>query len=150
MSFEIAPVDVWVGEIEDRPGRLSSKLAHIMMSAGANLEFVVARPSHEHSGSGVLFLAPISGPDQSRAAHEVGLHKSDEMHVLRLCGPDRSGLAAGLAGTLAQAEINITGLTAAAVGDRALLYVRFATRDELQAAREALTSVLCGEAENAS
>ncbi|MBN2448475.1 MAG: ACT domain-containing protein [Phycisphaerae bacterium] len=142
MSFEITRVDVWAGELEDRPGALSTPLAHIMMSAGANLEFIVGRPSHETPGHSVLFVAPLTTDEQRQAAADVNMRKSDAMHVLRLSGPDRPGLTAGVAGMLAQASINIVGISAAAIGGNALVYVRFASADDAAAAEKVLAEVL--------
>ncbi len=142
MLFEISKVDVWAGELEDRPGALSSKLAHIMMTAGADLEFVITRPTREQPGRGVVYVAPLTTPEQEQAANDVGLHRADTMYTLRLVGPDRPGLAAGVAGTLASEGINITGLSAAAARGGAVIYLRFASEEDTTAAIEALTPAL--------
>lgn len=141
-GYEITPVDVWVGEVEDRPGGLSSKLARLMMCAGANLEMIIARPAPERPGCGVIYLAPLRTSEQMAAAREVGLHKSENMHCLRLVGPDRAGLAAGIAGTLADAEINIKGLSATGSGGRAVVYLRFDSQEDAVAARAVLARAL--------
>ena len=44
MAFEIDKVDVWVAEMSDRPRALMKKL-EVLTEAGANLEFVIARPA---------------------------------------------------------------------------------------------------------
>jgi hypothetical protein len=142
MSFEISRVDVWAGELENRPGALSSRLAHIMMTAEANLEFVITRPTREQPGRGVVYLAPLTTPEQEQAALDVGLHKAETMYTLRVVGPDRPGLAAGIAGTLAQASINITGLSAAAARDAGVVYIRFDTAEDAQAALDVLAPFL--------
>lgn len=144
MPFQISEVDVWAGELENRPGALASKLAHIMQVAGASLEFVIARPAHDKPGAGVLFVAPLDDERQARIAEEVGLHKTRSIHALRLTGPDHPGLAAGIAGTLSAASINVTGMTAAAVDGRAVIYIRFATPDDAAHAAAILKPVLCG------
>jgi hypothetical protein len=46
MAYTVKKVDVWAGEIADRPGGLASTLA-ALSSAGANIEFVVARRAAE-------------------------------------------------------------------------------------------------------
>lgn len=140
MAFEITRVDVWVGEVEDRPGALCDKLAAVMR-AGADLDFMIARPLAEGPGSGVLFLTPLHGGEQMRAAEEVGLRKS-QVQVLRVAGPDRPGLGVGITGTLAEAGINIRGLSASVVGDRSLFYLRFDAQDELVRAAQILTQKL--------
>lgn len=138
MAFEITPVDVWAGELEDRPGALASKLAKIIMIAEADLEFVLLRPLCEKPGRAVLFLAPLIGPEQTQAAEDAGLHKCDSMHVLRLVGPDRRGLAAGIAGELEHADVDVAGLTAAATHGNVVIYIRFATAEDVAAAAKVL------------
>ena len=140
MGYEITRVDVWAGEMEDRPGALASKLEAVQR-AGADLEFIVARRQPERPGTGVLFVAPLHGPEQTRAAEQAGLTRT-HIHSLRIVGPDRPGLAAGIARTLADAGLNIIGVSAAAFDDKALIYLRFETEDEVVQAARILTSKL--------
>jgi hypothetical protein len=140
MGFEITKVDVWVGEIEDRPGALSAKLEAVMR-AGADLDFMIARPLATGPGAGVLFIAPLHGAEQTGAAEEVGLRKSG-IQVLRVEGPDRPGLGAGLTSTLARAGVNIRGLSGTALGDRGLFYIRFDSSDDVVRAAQILTRTL--------
>jgi hypothetical protein len=141
MGFEITRVDVWAGEIEDRPGALAEKL-EALHRAGANLEFVIVRPSAGLPGTGVLFVAPLHGPQQTKAAEDVGLHHAATMPELRILGPDRPGQGAGIARTLAEAGINIAGLSAAAIGDQCLFYIRFETEADVKRAAQILTAKL--------
>ena len=143
MSFEVSPVEIWVGELEDRPGALASTLAQIMMCGGANLEFLVVRPSPEHPGRSIVYLAPLSTPEQQQAATQVGLHRAERMFALRLIGGDRPGLFAGLAGTLAQADVNIVGVSAAAANGVAISYLRFESQQSADAAARLLRPMLC-------
>lgn len=140
MAFEITRVDVWVGEIEDRPGALCEKL-NTVMRAGADLDFMIARPLAEGPGRGVLFVTPLHGPEQERAADEVGLRKS-HTQILRVEGPDRPGLGAGMTCTLAEAGISVRGLSASVLGDRCLFYIRFDSQDDLVRAAQILTREL--------
>jgi hypothetical protein len=144
-AFEIARVQVWVGELEDRPGALASKLAHLMTAGGANLEFIIARPLKDQPGRGLLYVAPLLKPEATRIARDIGLHPSETIHALRLAGPDRPGLVAGIAGTLAESGINITGLTAAATQGRAIAYLRFSSPADADAAATVLTPALAGQ-----
>lgn len=135
MAFEITRVDVWAGEVLDRPGALADKL-EALQHAGANLDFTIVRPSADMSGAWVLFVAPLVGADQIKAAEEVGVQKSGSLHTLRIVGPDRPGLIAGIARTLADAGIEISGLSAAALEDRCLLHIRLESgADAKRAAR---------------
>ena len=63
MAYTVKKVNVWAGEIADRPGGLASTLA-ALQAAGSNIEFVVARRAPDKPGTGVVFLTPISGVKQ--------------------------------------------------------------------------------------
>lgn len=140
MAFEIVKVEAWEGEIEDRPGGLAEKLAEIM-GAGANLDFIVAHPCSEKPDTSRLFLAPLYGEAQTKAALEAGLKCSTEQWV-RVHGPDRPWLAAGLAQTIADAGINMRSLSAATIGDRCVLYISFSSEADARRACQVLTPVL--------
>jgi hypothetical protein len=142
MAFEITMVDVWTAELEDRPGTLAEKV-EALQRAGANLEFAILRPSADVlSSTGLLFVAPVVGLAQVHAATEAGLEKNASMHALRVVGPDRPGLLAGIARALADARINVTALWAAALGDRGALYIRFESNADARRAAQLLTAKL--------
>ncbi|HEV8723812.1 MAG TPA: ACT domain-containing protein [Candidatus Binatia bacterium] len=124
MAYSIKKVDVWAGEIADRPGGLSSTLTAIH-GAGSNIEFVVARRSPDKPGTGVVFLTPIKGSKQKAAAQQAGLGTSEGLHSVRVEGPDRAGLGAKMTDALAAAGINLRGISAAALGRRAVSYFAF-------------------------
>jgi hypothetical protein len=141
MAFEITRADVWAGEIEDRPGALA-ECFESLLRAGANLEFIIVRPSAGLPGTGVVFIAPLLGPQQTKAAEELGLRKTASMHVLRVIGPDRPGQGAGIARTLADAGLNINGLSAAALADQCVFYIRFETDADAKRGAQILTAKL--------
>ena len=124
MAYTIKKVDVWAGEVADRPGGLASTLA-AMQSAGSNIEFVVARRAPDKPGTGVIFLTPVKGSKQKAAAQQAGLGTSESLHSVRVEGPDRAGLGAKMADALAAAGINLRGISAAALGRRAVSYFAF-------------------------
>ncbi len=140
MAFEITRADVWAGEIEDRPGGLADKLEAVMR-VGANLDFVIARPA-DKPGNAVVFITPLHGAEQTSAAEEAGLKKSSGMPSLGIEGPDRPGLTAGIARTLAEANINIRGLSGARIQDKALFDMRFDSQDDAEKAAQTLTAKL--------
>jgi hypothetical protein len=131
MDFEVTKVDVWAGAIEDRPGALAEKL-EALTNARANLEFVIAR--RDTPGKGVVFLAPLKGAAQVRAAKKAGLAKTASLHSLRLEGPDRRGLGALITRALADAGINLRGLSAAALGRRHVTYFAFDSAEDARRA----------------
>lgn len=124
MAYLIKKVDVWAGEIADRPGGVAEKLA-ALSNAGANLEFLISRRAPDKPGTGVVFLTPIKGSKQKSAAQEAGLSTSDSLHSVRVEGPDRPGLGVKMTRALADAGINLRGVSAAALGRRAVTYFAF-------------------------
>ena len=117
MKFNIARTDVWAASIEDRPGGLADKLARLA-EAGANLEFIIARRAPEQSGKGVVFVTPLKGAKQARAAEAAGFQKTQSLHSLRVEGVDKPGTGAKITQALADAGINLRGLSAAALGKK--------------------------------
>ena len=124
MKLDISRVDVWAASIEDRPGRLAEKL-DALAQAGADLEFIVARRAPERIGTGVVFVTPIKGAKQTRAARKAGFEKTVSLHGLRVAAADKPGLGAKLTKQLGEAGINLRGLSAAAVGKRAIFHLAF-------------------------
>jgi hypothetical protein len=123
-AYTVKKVEVWAGEIADRPGGLASTLA-AMQAAGSNIEFVVARRAAEKPGTGVVFVTPIKGAKQKVAAQQAGLSTSEGLHSVRVEGPDRAGLGAKMTDALGAAGINLRGISAAALGRRAVSYFAF-------------------------
>jgi hypothetical protein len=135
MKFKVSRVDVWAATIKDRPGGLAEKLS-ALSRVGANLEFVIARRAPERRGQGVVFLTPIKGGRQTKAARAAGFMKTGGLHSLRVEGKDRPGLGAKLTQKLAAARINLRGFSAAAMRGR---FVAYLALDTAAAARKAMT-----------
>jgi len=124
MKLDISRVDVWAASIKDRPGGLAQKL-DALAQASANLEFVIARRAPEKPGTGVLFVTPMKGARQVKAAKQAGFKKTASLHGLRIAATDKPGLGAKLAQQLADADINLRGFSAAAIGKRAIFHLAF-------------------------
>jgi hypothetical protein len=139
MAFEISKVDIWVGELPDRPRALMKRLA-VLSNAGANLEFVIAR--RDKRGRAVIFMAPLKGTAQIQAATEAELTKANGMHTLRVEGPNQRGLGERITRALGDEAVNLRGLSAAAIGGRSVTYLRFRNSDDAQRARRALKRAL--------
>jgi hypothetical protein len=122
MALEAKKVQVWAAGIEDRPGGLAAKL-EALAKAGAALEFVIARRAPEKPGTGVVFVAPLAAGKQEQAAQAAGFTVSESLHSVRVEGADKPGMGAKLARALAQAGINLRGLSAAAIGSRFVCYL---------------------------
>ena len=139
MAHSIERVDVWAGLIKDQPGGLSAVLEPLS-AAGANLEFVFARRNKR--GTGLVFLAPVKGAAQIKAAKQVGLAKTKDLQALQSFCPDKRGLGALITRALADAGINVRGLLAIAVGRRTGLCVAFDAGKDVAKARRVLAKVL--------
>jgi hypothetical protein len=126
MSYTVHSVDVWVGEIEDRVGGLAAKLGPLA-EAGANLEMVVARRQPHQPGTGVVFVGPVTGASARRAAAAAGLARTDDLAALRVEGPNRQGEGSRLARLLADAGLNLRGLSAAVLGNKFVALLAFDT-----------------------
>ena len=133
MPYAVKKVDVWSGEIEDRPGGLVEKLT-ALSGAGASLEFLIARRAPDKPGTGVVFVTPIKGAKQKNAAQLAGLNTTGSLHSVRIEGPDRAGLGTKMTQALAGASINLRGISAAALGRRAVTYFAFDSAADADAA----------------
>jgi hypothetical protein len=141
MPYSIRKVDVWAGEIDDRPGGLAEKL-EALAKAGASLEFIISRRAPDKPGKGVVFLTPVRGSKQTRAANEAGLGTTDSLHSLRVEGPDRPGLGTKMTRALADAGINLRGVSAAALGRKSVAYFAFDSADDAANAVKLLRTAL--------
>jgi hypothetical protein len=140
MAFQIHKVQVWSGEIPDRPGAAAAKLERLAR-AGADLEFVFTRPLRDKPETSVMFLAPISGPDQIQAAREAGLGPALDVAMLGVEGDNRSGIGYELMSRLAVAGINLRGLSVSALGPRFAAYLAFDNADTATLALQILATI---------
>jgi hypothetical protein len=129
MSLKVSKIDVWSGEIRDRPGGLADILRQLA-ATNANLEMVVARRQLDKPGTGIVFLAPVKGRKTTSAAAVAGLGPAVGVAALRVEGTDRPGLGAKITGAIAEAGINLRGLSAAALGNRFAAYLAFDNRED--------------------
>ena len=118
MAYTITVEDVWVGELEDRPGGLAGKL-ETLSRAGANLEFILCLRNMALPGSSTLFVSPVRADEEVQAAIKAGLTRWTTAHSLRIEGPDRPELGATIARAVANAEVNIRGASASTHGPSA-------------------------------
>ena len=115
-------VDTWAASIKDRPGGLAARLK-ALAAAGANLEFIIARRAPDKPGNGVVFVTPIKGIRQTKAAKAAGFHKTTNLHTVRLEGADKPGVGARISQAIADAGLNLRGLSAAAIGKQFVCHV---------------------------
>jgi hypothetical protein len=122
MELIVERVDVWAATIEDKPGGLAQVLG-ALKDAGADLQFVVARRAPETPGKGVVFVAPLQGDSEIRAATQVGFNVTPSLHSVRVMGLDQLGIIAELTAKLADGGINLRGVSAAVLGTQFIAYL---------------------------
>ena len=145
MSLKVTKLDVWSGEVQDQPGGLTGVLRRLA-GAGANLEMVVARRQPDKPGAGIVFLAPVKGRKATEAAAMADLSPATGMAALRVEGTDRPGLGAKMTSAIADAGINMRGLSAAALGSRFVAYVAFDSAEDAEKAAKAIRAVAAAKA----
>lgn len=126
-------VDVWAATIKDKPGGLANILAGLR-DAGADLDFIVARRAPDQPGKGVVFVTPLRGDREVRAASALGFDVTRSLHELRVEGENKPGVAAALTEKLAKAGINLRGFSAAVIGTRFILYIGLDTNEDAEKA----------------
>ena len=138
MALTVERVDVWAASIKDQPGGLANALAPLS-EAGADLEFVISRRAPDMPGSGVVFLTPLRGDAQTVAAAKAGFAIAESLHSVRVEGDNRAGIGAELTKKLADAGINLRGLSAAVIGPRFIMYLAVDTSEDAEKAMTLLS-----------
>lgn len=139
MAYKIERFDVWCGSVADRPGGLADKL-EALSNAGASLFFLDA--GRREGSEGIMYVAPVKGAAQVKAAKQAGLARTDDIHALRIEGPDKRALGATVACALGNAGISFRGLTAAAIGRKAVLLLALDTKSDATKAKQILAKAL--------
>lgn len=141
MAYKIGNVGVWVGDVLNRPGRLS-RVLEVLAAAGADLDFVVARRVSANTCR--VFLAPLKTAAQRRAAAQVDVVPADGLHTIRVEGPNGAALGARMTRALADQGINVRGLSAAVQGGKCVTYIGFETESDAKAGTRILKKLLSG------
>lgn len=140
MAIKANRSDVWMAIIDDRPGGAADKL-EALAKTGANLEVVLARRTPEHPGQGVLFVGPVEGAKVLRAAQEAGFRKADNIHGVRVEGPDKAGLGSRIARSLAEAGISFRGVQGCVIGRSFLSFIALDSADDAAKAVKILRKI---------
>jgi hypothetical protein len=140
MSFKWDRVHVWSCELPDKPGSAAAKLSYLAQ-AGANLEYIYSQRLPQKPGMGVLYVAPVTGPTQVRAARAAGLSETDLPIVRRIEGDNEAGLAHRLTQQWALAGINLQGLTMAVLAGKFVGYAVFDTVTDANRAAQILADL---------
>jgi hypothetical protein len=143
MGFKLERVHIWSGEIADEAGGMAAKLAPLAQ-AGANLEFIITRRQADKPGTGLLYVAPVTGPFQVRAAKAAGLTETHEAVVLKVEGDNEAGLGHRLTQQWATAGISLQSLTMAVLGGKFIGYAAFDTVADANRAAQILADLGAG------
>jgi len=138
MERIVERMDVWAAGIEDQPGALAGKLS-ALMEAGADLDFVISRRCPDKPGEGVVFVSPLRGDKEIKAAGAIGFAVANSLHAVRVEGQNRPGVAAELLSLLGKAGINVRGFSAAAMGGQYIAYVAVDTPEDAAKTIDLLT-----------
>ena len=141
MAFQMHRVQVWSGEVSDRPGAAAGKL-EVLARAGADLEFVFTRPQRAKPDTSLIFIAPIAGPDQVAAAQQTGLTPARDVAMLCVEGENRPGIGFEIMSKLAVAGINLRGISISSVGHRFAAYLAFDNADTAALAVQILATLV--------
>jgi hypothetical protein len=120
----VEQVNVWSASLMDKPGGLSNILK-CLDDAGVDLDFIIARRAPDEPGKGVVFISPLQGDREVRAASTLGFAISNSIAAVRVEGQNEPGAAARLTDLIADAEINMRGFSGAVVGSRYIAYIGF-------------------------
>jgi hypothetical protein len=140
MPVQIRRVQVWSAEISDRPGAAAAKLAYLNQ-AGADLEFLFTRPNPVKPGTSILFLAPITGPEQMQAARAAELGPAVDVAMLCVEGENQPGIGYQIMSSLAVAGINLRGIAISSVAQRFAAYLAFDDADTATLALQVIAAL---------
>lgn len=139
MAFQITKEHVWEAAIHDRAGALAEVL-RALREGGLNFEFIITR--RDQPGRGALFIAPLRTVEEIEFAERVGFSKARDLHCLRVVGPNRPGMAAEIAGLLADEGINLRALSAVALGQQGVTIVACDTDEDVNRGKAILQEKL--------
>jgi|SRR6516225_2623802 hypothetical protein len=140
MTLAIRRIQVWSGEIPDRPGAAAAKLEHLAR-VGIDLEFVFTRPKRNNPDVSILFIAPIQGAEQVQAAKDAGLGPAVDVAMLCVEGENRAGIGYDIMSRLAVAGINLRGIAISAAGGHFNAYLAFDNADVATMALQILATL---------
>lgn len=139
MAQAIKSVEVYAADIMNRPGSLA-RVLEALAAGGANLEFVIARQVNDNTSR--VFVAPLKGAKQLRAAGDVGLTKAKGMYAICVTGGDKAGLGAAITRRIASAGINIRGLSSGSIAKKNVCYIAFSSAEDAKRAAGAIKKAL--------
>jgi len=140
MALKVTKVDVWAVEFRDEPGGLAKVLAPIA-AAGGNLECIIARRQADKFQAGIAFITPLKGTKVLGAAHAAGVLPAEGLTTLRVEGPDTQGSCSRMIGAIAEAGVNMRGVSSMTAGKNFVAYIGLDSGEDADTAIKALKKV---------
>jgi hypothetical protein len=140
MELLIEKVDVWAAPIQDKPGALAALLKPLHR-AGADLQFIIARRSPDKPGTGVVFVTPLQGDREVRAASQLGFNVTQSLQTIRVMGLDKPGVVGELVQALGEEGVNLRGLAASVIGRQFVAYLGLDSLEDTHKAMDILGRV---------
>ena len=140
MSFKWDRVHLWSCEVADQAGSVAEKLA-FLAQADTNLEYIFTQRLVNKPGIGILYVAPVTGPLQTRAARAAGMVETETPSVRRIEGDNETGLAHHLTQQWAISGISLQGLTMSVLGNKFVGYAVFDTVADANKAAQILADL---------
>lgn len=140
MTLDVRRVQVWCGEIPDRPGAAAAKL-EMLQRSGADLALIFSRPNPHKPETAILCLAPITGPEQMAAARAVDLGPALDVFMLVVQGVRRADIGFEIMSRLAIAGINLRGFSLSSATPHFSAYLAFDDHDDLTHALQVLATI---------
>jgi hypothetical protein len=140
MDLLVEREEVWAASVDETPGALAATLS-TLTGAGADLDFLIVRRAPEKPGTGVVFVTPLRGDREIRAATGVGFSVTQRLHSVRVEGANEPGVAAKLTKAIGDAGIKLRGMSAAALGTRFVAHFGVDSADDERAVVKLLSEL---------
>ena len=139
MALKVSKVDVWAGDLIDKPGGLADVLEPLARG-GQSIDFLIARRSDKHVRIGKVFVTPVTSSKAKEAAGRAALRRASKLFTLKIEGADRQGLGSKVTRAIADAGISAKGVSAAVIGKQFVAYISFDSEGDADRAMAALKS----------
>ncbi len=141
MNVQIRKGQPWSVELPDRAGAAAATL-DVLTRAGVAPTLLFTRLHPRKHNVPVLYLAPIVGPDQTRAAQDAGLAPASDVALLVVEGINHAPLAYEIMSRLAVATLPVLCLAVVPDGDRLVASIAFESQDAAALALQVLATLV--------
>ena len=149
MALKVTKVQVWAGDLRDVPGGLADVLEQTA-AGGQSIEFLIARRNDKQIGVGKVFVTPVTSTKAKDAAGRAGLRHATGIATLRVEGTDKAGLGSKITRAIADAGVNVRGVSAAVIGNKFVAYFGFDNDTDADRAMEVIRAAKLNGARGAA